>query len=586
MRLLPADRASVSSPAHAAPRVPPRLWAVDAYVAAVVAVGAAAVVALAGGDGVGLSPAVPWWGLAVGFALTEAAVVHLAVGRHAHSFTLSEVVLVVGLMGASPVAVCVAVVLGPAITMLVQRIPLQKMAFNAGCHAWAAAATVVLVGAAVPDGASAPLVWAVVTVGCLAGSALSAALVAGAIHLSGGSRMIATLGTTVIPSFVVTATNAGLGLALATLLDVEPLAPLLLSPAAVLLFAGYRALVTQRAQAEALAFLDETVLDLSGDPDLDHGVRRLLLRTRRAFDADLAELILLPGRGGHDGVHLRLGPSDEAVAVEFDPSSVERLVGIIGAGDGRARVERRSGLLVGYLEDNGLERALLAELRVEDRVLGLLAVGHAGRVAGADRAELQLLHSLAGHAATVLQLDRLGAAYRELRDLRDRLEFQARHDSLTGAANRSSLLEALERARVAGGDHALAYVDLDGFKAVNDLFGHAAGDALLQRVTQRLRDALRPDDLVARVGGDEFVVLLAETPDPFALHQMAVRLEEQLGAPYRLPGVDGDARVGASVGTVVVDVAALGVDEALQAADAAMYARKADRVRRGSRRRS
>src|SRR5690606_13553019 len=105
-------------------------------------------------------------------------------------------------------------------------------------------------------------------------------------------------------------------------------------------------------------------------------------------------------------------------------------------------------------------------------------------------------------------------------------EVHARHDMLTGLSNRSGLAKALE-ARFAepgqGRRLALIYLDLDGFKAVNDSHGHMAGDRLLQMVADRLRGVLRSGDLVARIGGDEFIVL-SELADPVSLLGFGERL--------------------------------------------------------------
>jgi diguanylate cyclase (GGDEF)-like protein len=150
------------------------------------------------------------------------------------------------------------------------------------------------------------------------------------------------------------------------------------------------------------------------------------------------------------------------------------------------------------------------------------------------------------------------------------VEYLAYHDSLTGLANRAAmdaaLAEAVNEAGLSGCGVALAYVDLNDFKRVNDSLGHDAGDELLRQVAARLRAAVRPEDLLARRGGDEFLVLLQGDVEPETVGQ---RLIDALTAPFPLGAAE--LLVECSVGVSVLGADADSAAALVAHADAAMY---------------
>jgi diguanylate cyclase (GGDEF)-like protein len=148
------------------------------------------------------------------------------------------------------------------------------------------------------------------------------------------------------------------------------------------------------------------------------------------------------------------------------------------------------------------------------------------------------------------------------------LSRQALRDPLTGLRNRRGLVDKLQAATRRAGQ-ALVLLDLDGFKAVNDRFGHARGDELLCEVADRIRQASREGDLVFRLGGDEFAVLVGDVPQP----RQALELGRRFVAAATIDdGEAGDLRVGASAGVRLLTSDSLGT--AVHDADAALYAAK------------
>jgi diguanylate cyclase (GGDEF)-like protein/PAS domain S-box-containing protein len=157
--------------------------------------------------------------------------------------------------------------------------------------------------------------------------------------------------------------------------------------------------------------------------------------------------------------------------------------------------------------------------------------------------------------------------------IRQELERRATFDPLTLCHNRSSILAALERELDSDvTPTGVVYVDLDRFKPVNDTLGHAAGDELLALVGERLRQASREGDLVGRIGGDEFLVVLRELPDSDTAMDAAARIAARLCEGYRLAG--GPVQLSASVGVACSNGEAIGAEELVRRADLAMYSSK------------
>lgn len=168
----------------------------------------------------------------------------------------------------------------------------------------------------------------------------------------------------------------------------------------------------------------------------------------------------------------------------------------------------------------------------------------------------------------------------ELRESEAHVRWLACHDALTALANRTSLFSRLDaavaRAAAGQGEAALFYLDLDGFKRVNDTYGHQAGDELLLQFGTRLRGAVRAEDIVARIGGDEFAMLV-EDDGTLDIDALASRVLDLASMPFDV--LSAKALVGTSVGIVRLDRDAVAAGEMARKADAALYEAKKRRNR-------
>jgi diguanylate cyclase (GGDEF)-like protein len=228
--------------------------------------------------------------------------------------------------------------------------------------------------------------------------------------------------------------------------------------------------------------------------------------------------------------------------------------------------ERRMGLT-----GIGLQAALVVALRGDTRVVGLLAVERSDAFGQRER---RLLEAVGAHAGSALESGQAARALAAVTELKERLAHEARHDPLTGLANRSQFSLRVEAALAREGTApAVMFLDLDDFKGINDTLGHAAGDALLVAVADRLRSSLRDDDLAARMGGDEFAVLLEHAPTSVEAERAAERVMAALVAALTVQ--ERSVRVRASIGVALASSGAGSAAELLRNADLAMYTAKA-----------
>jgi diguanylate cyclase (GGDEF)-like protein len=220
----------------------------------------------------------------------------------------------------------------------------------------------------------------------------------------------------------------------------------------------------------------------------------------------------------------------------------------------------------------GAANLLVTPMLADGRPIGAIVVEHRSRrLPGIERRVASVLGQFASIAALNL---RNAVLLRNVQDLAER-------DALTGAANRRMFQLSLEQVLATGQSvarsdqvSAVLFIDLDDFKIVNDTLGHAAGDALLVAVTERIGGLVRGTDLVARLGGDEFAILTDDEPDLKRSRAMAERLVRELRAPYLIG--PNHVSVTASIGIASARDAVDGAADLVRNADVAMYMAKAN----------
>ena len=390
---------------------PTRIW----LLTAMLAVGAGVMFALVlqdmprieGGD----FP-IPWWALAVLFGLAEIFVIHLQFRRDAHSFSLSEVPLVLGFFFAAPWEVVVGQLLGAGLALALHRrqAPL-KLGFNLAQFAFGTSVAVIAFHAiASSTNPIRPLGWVAALAGALIASIGSALTITIAMSLAEGERSVSFAGSLKL-LVVITLTNTSIALAAVTVLWLEPVAVWLLIVPIALMFFAYRAYTSQREKHESLEFLYESTRMLNRSLQVGAATSALLAQSQRMFRAEVASITLFPTHEGEPALKSTRGPGDVETALvptELDPT--EGVWARVASEREAVLFSRpiRNESIRRYFELRNIHDAMVAPLFGDDEVVGTMIVGNRlGDVSTFDAEDLKLFETLANHASVSLENARL-----------------------------------------------------------------------------------------------------------------------------------------------------------------------------------
>jgi diguanylate cyclase (GGDEF)-like protein len=563
-------------------RAPLRVWVFNGVLALACAGVWAVAVSGLNAPAFGGTPVLAWYWLALAFYLAEVLVVHLQFRKQAHTLSLTEIGLTLGLILGAPSSLLIGQLAGTLVALVVNRRrsqlrQLAKFAFNLAELPLCSGIALLVFRALADTGDSAPRLWALVLVACAVAHVVGMLLVSTVIAIAEERFQAPQLGRTIVASTFGALATASLGLAVVTLLEVRPLAVLLLVIPVVACVAAFRGYMEQREQREHVEFLYESMRATQGAPEFGLAVGQLLVAARRLLRAEHAEILLLPLSDGEGPLRSVSGAEGELLMhpeERFAPEDAAAFAEVSSAGAAMLLTRRRANLTFGpFLRSRGLEDAIVAPLRGEDRMFGLLVVGERmGDVSTFTETDVELLGTFAGHASILLENGRLEHSLAQVTELKEQLRHQAYHDALTGLPNRPHLLEAVEHELDRGsGSTAVLYLDLDRFKAVNDTWGHSAGDELLSEFARRLEAAVRAQDLAARLGGDEFAVLVRDA-DAEAAVAAAQRMLEEIDGTYVLGC--GEVACHVSVGIAVGAGGITSGEDLIRNADIAMYSVK------------
>lgn len=385
------------------------VWLLTATLAVVTAITLVATVGFASAPQSG--PRTPWWLLAIGFGVAEVFVIHLRIRRHAHSFALSEIPLVLGFIFSTPGAVILGQAVGVGIVLATYRRqnPL-RLSFNITQRSFTAVlAVLVFQGALLLANPGWPSVWLAAFAATIVADVLGAILINTAISLSEGVWSI--LDEVVGAGTAFTIANTGLALVAAMAVQEHPVAILLVAlPAATTFLAG-RAYAEVQLKHDNVVHLQRSTRLAQGSLQLAEMLPALLEHVREMFHADIAEVLLWPDADGHPYLCSRVGPSEDRTVLEpVTPDPMQGVWARVGAEREGILLARpiRNKQLAAHFGGRGIVDAAVAPICSEDEIVGTVMVANRlGDFSTFGPEDLKLLDALANHVGVAIRNTRL-----------------------------------------------------------------------------------------------------------------------------------------------------------------------------------
>jgi diguanylate cyclase (GGDEF)-like protein len=378
---------------------------------------------------------------------------------------------------------------------------------------------------------------------------------------------------------IATTTNASLGVVALMILATRPVLAFALVAPVLLVLGGQVAAGESQRRADRNEFLYRTTEILHSSRQVGERAGELLNGISKMFGVARAELVVIPEVRGPAVRFNSTGDDEVAQATTSDLTFAEqellnelRTTAILSGSMAR---DQSLGLA---LAERSASAGTVVVLRGLEGPQGMLLLLNPTRGVTLGAHEQSLLSTVAGLISVALENGQLAEAIKAMSVEKAELARRAFYDPLTQIANRSLFIEtvATSLSQLASSQRPIAvmFIDLDGFKEINDTFGHAVGDRVLSAVAARLRVQVRKLDLAARIGGDEFGMLLDGMRHVSDAAVVAERIIETLRRP--IPIGDAMVTIGASVGVAVVEDASEVQDpeELMRRADMAMYLAK------------